>query len=364
MIQYPKNTHLTLPSVVGGFGTQNILRDPPKAIYTRYKPKVGETQHITEYIDGSGDRICEAIKPYARGVNPFASVNYGNYGTQGGQMRDAGGQQGQQRQGIVGGQSYLPYRVNREGAFRPPLIPLEERLPLSRLPRLPTVNQTNPGSAQITVDNGTRCNSNLRAIRNELLEVCAPPRASFNIQTDQGKPVKIESMIVQDKLRAMAHSNKTAKSYTLGVNTNPERGIKTDKNTLYASVPTNLSRNIQTVQLPQYVGGNVRMPIRDSLTSVCRTNPNRVGGKNAYLHKNIQLDRNRPLASMMVNPSSKAVDLNAGVMSRSVKLAPRTPRGGFSNSGGKTNTARQELQPKLVRTKISRKAQQLRDSRQ
>ena len=60
MIQYPKTTGLTLPSVEGGFGTLNILRDPPKSIHTTYKPKVGDTSKISEWIGGSDDRICEA----------------------------------------------------------------------------------------------------------------------------------------------------------------------------------------------------------------------------------------------------------------------------------------------------------------
>ena len=46
----------TLPSVEGGFGSMNILRDPPKSIMTRRIDKVGETSSITELIDGSGNR--------------------------------------------------------------------------------------------------------------------------------------------------------------------------------------------------------------------------------------------------------------------------------------------------------------------
>lgn len=90
MFQYPKNNHITLPSVEGGFGTMNILRDPPKAIWTRYKPKVGQTSEITSQIGCAGDRVSEIIKPFARGINPMVSVDYSNYGTNGGQMTDVG----------------------------------------------------------------------------------------------------------------------------------------------------------------------------------------------------------------------------------------------------------------------------------
>ena len=58
----------------------NILRDPPKSIMTRRIDKVGETSSITELIDGSGNRACEAISLYSRGINPFVSVDYGNAG--------------------------------------------------------------------------------------------------------------------------------------------------------------------------------------------------------------------------------------------------------------------------------------------
>src|SRR5690348_6621208 len=68
----------TLPSVDSGFGSMNILRDPPKSYYTRRIDKVGETSSITEMMDESSDRACEAILLYPRGVNPFVSVSYSN----------------------------------------------------------------------------------------------------------------------------------------------------------------------------------------------------------------------------------------------------------------------------------------------
>ena len=61
MIQYPKNKHITLPSIEGGFGSMNILKDPPKAIYTRFKPKVGDTSNLNEAIDASGDRGYQSV---------------------------------------------------------------------------------------------------------------------------------------------------------------------------------------------------------------------------------------------------------------------------------------------------------------
>ena len=56
---------ITLPSVEAGLGSMNMLRDPPKSYHTSRKNKVGETSSITEMIDESGNRSCEAIQVYA-----------------------------------------------------------------------------------------------------------------------------------------------------------------------------------------------------------------------------------------------------------------------------------------------------------
>ena len=74
----------TLPSVESWGTNMNILKDPPKGLYTRRIDKVGDTQEITIDIDGAGDRICEMINVYGRGINQMVGVNYGNNGTNGG----------------------------------------------------------------------------------------------------------------------------------------------------------------------------------------------------------------------------------------------------------------------------------------
>ena len=71
---------VTLPSVEGWGTNMNILRDPPKSITTRRITKVGETSSITQMIGESGNRACEAIQVFARGVNPSVGVSYNNYG--------------------------------------------------------------------------------------------------------------------------------------------------------------------------------------------------------------------------------------------------------------------------------------------
>lgn len=72
----------SLPSVEAGLGSLNILRDPPASKFTRRIDKVGQNNDITQMIQDSGNRVCEGITAYARGVNPFVSVSYQNYGGQ------------------------------------------------------------------------------------------------------------------------------------------------------------------------------------------------------------------------------------------------------------------------------------------
>ena len=74
---------ITLPSVEAGLGSMNMLRDPPKSIHTSRNDRVGQTSSITEMVDESQNRACEAINVYARGVNPSVSVSYSNYGNNG-----------------------------------------------------------------------------------------------------------------------------------------------------------------------------------------------------------------------------------------------------------------------------------------
>ena len=153
MIQYPKQEHVTLPSVESWGTNMNILRDPPKAVWTRRIDKVSQTQEITRLIgEDNGDRICEMIKVYPRGINPHVAVSYSNYGTNGGQNRQTtlSGIMGNNKacsdgRSALTGQAKLPYRLLDNGAFRPPLFRQEDLTPLSRLPRVTTKAWTQPG---------------------------------------------------------------------------------------------------------------------------------------------------------------------------------------------------------------------------
>ncbi len=328
-----KGRGLTLPSVEGGFGSLNILRDPPASIQTRYKPKVGDTSRITEWIGNSGDRICEGINKFARGVNPMVSVSYSNYGTNGGQMRDGSGRIGTDQGpiSIVGNQSYLPYRVNREGAFRPPIIPPQELLPLSRLPRLPFSYSTNPGSNNTKVDiDSLRCGANLKEIRNDLIRVCGTTRAIFNIESPSTCPNEVKNCIVERCKGDVVTNKSDTKNYVLGINQVPDRGIKTQHHTLYGSIPVNVSNTIQGTPIQNFTG-NQPMPIQNTPCGSYATNISGTDSSN-YIHQQRSLDRNIPLTSITTNCGQQGVDINFNA--REYKNLPiRRSRGGFENTG-------------------------------
>lgn len=147
---------VTLPAVNSWNTSSNIVREPSRSIHTRKIDKVGETPAITSLIDDSGDRFCEAINYYPRGQNPMVSVSYG---------------EGQTASNTSNrGNAFLPYRVVRDGAFRPPIFRQEDLVPLSRMPRVWTNMSTQPYNPIFTMrikNCGTA--ENTKEIRNEIL---------------------------------------------------------------------------------------------------------------------------------------------------------------------------------------------------
>ena len=114
---------VTLPSVEDWGSNMNILKDPPKSLYTKKKDRVGDNNQILMAQEDSGDRIQECINVYPRGVNPMVSVSYNNYGNS---------QQSARSKRSGHGGTILPYRSE---VFRPPVLRQEDLVPLSRQPR-------------------------------------------------------------------------------------------------------------------------------------------------------------------------------------------------------------------------------------
>jgi len=135
------NRRVTLPSVEMWNTNMNILKDPNKGVYTRRIDKVGDTQNILMEQDASGDRACEYIRVYQRGVNPMVSVSYDNFSNNGGQRG--------QKASFYDTQVRYPYRVE---TLRPPILRQEDLLPYSRMPRVWFHAETNPAFPQFKHD--------------------------------------------------------------------------------------------------------------------------------------------------------------------------------------------------------------------
>lgn len=178
-----------LPSVESWGTNNNILRDPPRSITTRRIDKVTDTIMLDEDIDQSMDRVAESILVYPRGSNVMVGISYNN--------------QGRQVQ-----QAKLPYRVMKDGVFRPPILRPVDLVPLSRLPRNnvtidPIVNNVDftkkimcPGTAK-----------DYRSVKNETLQVQATAVKTKIV--DQPVEIAAKQNILADKVRVQAVTQKT-----------------------------------------------------------------------------------------------------------------------------------------------------------
>jgi hypothetical protein len=216
-IQYPKLEHVTLPSVDGFNGSFNILRDPPKSIFTKRIDKVGQNNDIIDDIDMSGDRMSEGIKVYARGVNPMVSVSYDNNSNNAGSFTSgAFGQGNYSNQGHHTGnrQAFLPYRIGDKGAFRPPIRSQRDLLPLSRQPRAWFQALTNPGFADFTKKKFLP--TQFRMIRDIVLKTdqVVKPNHSVKIEKPILENMKMLEKINEKHINIEAFSGKRSLDYS------------------------------------------------------------------------------------------------------------------------------------------------------
>lgn len=177
---------VTLPAVNSWNTSSNIVRDPPRSVHTRKIDKVGETPAITSLIDDSGDRFCEAINYYPRGQNPMVSVSYG---------------EGQTASNTSSrGNAFLPYRVARDGAFRPPVFRQEDLVPLSRMPRIWTNMSTQPYSPIFTM-RIKNCGTveNTKEVKNEMLNMACISNRTIAAYPNLNAP-DVKSTLIRNPL--------------------------------------------------------------------------------------------------------------------------------------------------------------------
>jgi hypothetical protein len=386
MFQLPKLEHTTLPSVENWYTNTNILKLPPQAIFTRRKDKVGDDLQITGWIDDSGDRICEGISKYSRGINPMVSVSYSNYnaGTNGSPLTYSNKTEAK-----------LPYKAMDNGAFRPPILTQEDLLPLSRLPRNRVSVMANPEFPNYLrkVENPVE----FRAVKKEILQTSIRPttymKMDYNpcyinetnfikdsviipitagIRTmDNGKntvatPVK---EIAEQCLRATANTQ-FGSILTTGLQRitdnstfDPTRYI-TD--TLQGNIHSNTSGYLKNVETKGFDKG-----IKDDIAIISYI-PNMKGNeKYTMIDTEIELDRKLPIyqattniidmsrqqnirhtneieleskvmASAFTNPGVQGRGTIDTISSRDFYLKPSLQKGGFENNGYKPTTDRDD----------------------
>lgn len=366
---------VTLPSVDSWGTNMNILRDPPKSITTRRIDKVGENSSITTMIDDSGNRACEAIQVYARGVNPMVSVSYSNVGNNGGQ-RSSGL--------TTGGQThaFLPYRVMRDGAFRPPVRRQEDLLPLSRQPRAWTQAFTQKSFIDFSKKLRT-CGTafNTREVRDEIIHNNVKPTAVYKMETPikenftvknviqptinvtassgirtmdrTQQEVKKPTKINRDMVYAFAQSNKVGNKYVNNNSVSTDRYMQdTNAHAVNSNVgaphiqttpidelidmkdvrtsevlTTNYRTAVSGMEQNNYIHDDIELR-RTLPEHIARTNigNTRVNKSTSYENE-IELERNTPLASMTINSGGRG---ETEISSRDYHLAPKISAGGFS----------------------------------
>lgn len=279
---------VTLPSVETWGSNMNILRDPPKSITTRRVNKVGETSSITQTIEESENRSCEAIQVYARGVNPSVSVSYTNHGNNGGQRS------GSIVSNIHQSSAKLPYTIMRDGAFRPPVKRQEDLMPLSRLPR--TVTKVDPTAyfADYT-KTALYCKSakETKEVKDILLKSQVRPTAVYNIERPLAEPFEVKN-VIQPAMHIGANAGYHAKDILQHDGGVPTKEIMIDP--MHMNASANQSKNIHvdssTMQTDRYLQDvynqyvNVNKSDPRNIVNNTEMDPNRFLQEVQYQHVN------------------------------------------------------------------------------
>jgi hypothetical protein len=304
---------VTLPSVESWGTNMNIIKDPPKSVHTRKIDRVGATSAITSAVDESGDRFCEAINYYARGQNPMVSVSYG---------------QGQKKSSIGGGEAFLPYRVAREGAFRPPIWRQEDLLPLSRMPRIWTEVGTQPYKPIFT-KRIRNCGTvdDTREVKNHMLNVSCVASKTVAAYPNTNQP-DMKPGILRDPLApGQVGSSKSCEANNSEIAQRNDQGpILLAPSRPIASGATNPGR-IKEIPV---VFNNVRLD-QNHPTASGATNPRRIK-ETPVVFNNVRLDQNHPTASGATNPRRIK---ETPVVFNNVRLAQNHP-----TASGATNPRR------------------------
>lgn len=346
----------TLPSVESWGTNMNILKDPPKSIHTRRIDKVGDTQQITIDIDGAGDRICEMINVYGRGINQMVGVNYSNNGTNGGQNRQTPTVTGTVQTSNCTAQASLPYKAFDNGAFRPPVQRQENLLPLSRMPRVWTYAATNkafPNNVQQMTCH-TEQNKSIKSEEN-LIRSNIRPTATYNLGPEGVSELNTDKYIIPEiinvevgsgtrtldrsniefavPLKEIAEEMQHIEAYT---NLNSLGDVEIDqldtRKYIQDSINTEVYTNANMPQnhIDQYAELDTRKFIKDPLNYEVNSGANMQARGGEYIHSQKNNRMNRPIGEATTNKGGYTVNNieNSVVLDKEILNNPYTANKG------------------------------------
>lgn len=300
-IQYPKTEHVTLPSVEQWGTNTNILRDPPKSITTRRIDKVFENTDITQLVDDSGDRICDGINVYARGVNPMVTVSYDNNSNNAGISSTLTNRT----------QARLPYPAFEGGAFRPPIYTQRDLLPLSRLPRAWFGTTSTPGF--IDFSKTQQKPNDYRAIKDILNIYDIQPTKTANIGGNIVENFKMLNAIKEDHINIDASSgfHSTYLSNYTKENADVYKGVNDEVLNAYAYSnlgKENIASNLEGISIDQnrYIQNHLN---HQAFSNVSRNNAQTLSNINMNTSKYLQDVNNiQALSNLSSDISTKRLE--------------------------------------------------------
>lgn len=273
---------LTLPSVDSWGTNNNIRKDPPRSITTRRIDKVSDNNDITKMIDNS-DRSSEAILRFSRGVNPSVSVSYSNNG---GIMQNFGHQQ-----------AFLPYRINKDNDFHPPVQAPQDLLPLSRLPVNTIKVNTTPSLPHFTKElDNSRNQTAAKNVKQEMISASVSATKTYMLQKPFQEPFEVKYTI-QQPLSVSANPTKIAFSdRTVQNNITPTKNIVIDHINISAETNKNETKNNKPFNSFDF--SNIKtqdVQIIEYTTSL------KGNEKTEFIHENFELERNIPVYDLQTN---------------------------------------------------------------
>lgn len=319
---FPRRT-VTLPSVEMWGTDMNILKEPHKSITTRRIDKVGSNLELLNMIEDAPDRIVDNILVYGRGLNIFKT-----YGDKSNRPKET-------------------YRLQTDGAFRPPIITPQQVMPLSRQPRALTQVKINPG--YIKYLNQTQC-APPRCVKKETFKASVKPNKRVKMNTTLKEPYTVKYVIQNPIKRHNTTSGRAGKDVTTHKNENAYSYI--DQNYKTHSVGTQLGSD-GTVQ-HQHQNLDTRRYLQNTLHADRMTNASRPnGGK--YIHKQVELERNQPLAEGFTNKldtgkafnhrHTNTIQRDRNTPLTSVQLNKSTARNNTTDNNSKTFKLAPKIQP-------------------